>query len=58
MHHREDEAFFVLEVSLTVRVGDEIFPASPGSFVFCPRDVPHVLTVETGRDRGALAFVP
>ena len=45
VHRREDEAFFVLEGALTVRVGDEIFDATPGSFVFCPRDVPHLLTV-------------
>jgi quercetin dioxygenase-like cupin family protein len=41
VHHREDESFFVLEGSLVVRVGDEVFSASPGSFVFCPRNVPH-----------------
>jgi quercetin dioxygenase-like cupin family protein len=45
VHHREDEAFFVLEGSMTVPVGDETFPATAGSFVFCPRDVPHLLTV-------------
>jgi quercetin dioxygenase-like cupin family protein len=47
VHHREDESFFVLEGSLSVRVGDESFSAVPGSFVFCPRDVPHLLTVDT-----------
>ena len=51
VHSREDEAFFVLEGSLTVRVGDNIFPAAPGSFVFCPRDVPHLLTVESDEVR-------
>jgi quercetin dioxygenase-like cupin family protein len=51
VHHREDESFFVLEGSLTVRVGDEIFPAAPGSFVFCPRDVPHMLIVESDEVR-------
>ena len=45
VHRREDESFFVLEGRLTVRVGDQTFSASPGSFVFCPRDVPHLLTV-------------
>ena len=51
VHHREDEAFFVLEGSLTVRVGDEIFSATAGSFVFCPRDVPHLITVESDEVR-------
>ena len=51
VHRREDEAFFVLEGSLTVRLGDEIQPATPGSFVYCPRDVPDLLTVESDEVR-------
>jgi quercetin dioxygenase-like cupin family protein len=51
VHHREDESFFVLEGSMTVRVGDDVFRATPGSFVFCPRDVPHLLTVESDEVR-------
>ena len=47
VHHREDESFFVLDGSMSVRVGDEVFSAAPGSFIFCPRDVPHLLTVES-----------
>ena len=51
VHRREDEAFFVLDGALTVRIGDETFPASSGSFVYCPRDVPHLLTVESDEVR-------
>ena len=51
VHRREDEAFYVLEGYLTVRVGDEVFPAGSGSFLFCPRDVPHLLTVESDEVR-------
>lgn len=51
VHRREDEAFFVLDGAMTVRVGDQTFSASAGSFVFCPRDVPHVLTVESAEVR-------
>lgn len=51
VHRREDEAFFLLDGALTVRVGDETFDARPGSFVFCPRDVPHLLTVESDEVR-------
>jgi quercetin dioxygenase-like cupin family protein len=47
VHRREDEAFFLLDGELTVRVGDATFAARAGSFVFCPRDVPHVLSVES-----------
>ena len=46
VHHREDESFWVLEGELTMRCGDRIFSAGPGSFVFLPRDVPHTFVVE------------
>lgn len=46
VHHREDEAFYVLEGDLTMRCGDRTFRAGPGAFVFLPRDVPHSFVVE------------
>ena len=46
VHHREDEAFWVLEGELTFRCGDRTFSAGPGSFTFLPRDVPHTFVVE------------
>jgi len=58
VHHREDESFFVLEGSLTVRVGKEIFSATPGSFVFCPRDIPHLLTLESKQVRTLVLLTP
>jgi quercetin dioxygenase-like cupin family protein len=58
VHHREDESFFVLEGSLTVRVGDELFSAAPGSFVFCLRDIPHLLTLETEQVRTLTLVTP
>ena len=58
VHHREDESFFVLEGSLTVRVGDEVFSATPGSFLFCPRDVPHLLTLESEQVRTLVLLTP
>ena len=58
VHHREDESFFVLEGSLGVRVGDDSFFARPGSFVFCPRDVPHLLTVGTEHVRLLTLITP
>jgi len=47
VHHKEDEAFWVLEGELTMRCGDRTFRAAPGSFVFLPRDVPHSFVVES-----------
>jgi quercetin dioxygenase-like cupin family protein len=58
VHHREDESFFVLDGALTVRVGDESFSARPGSFVFCPRDVPHLLTLESAEVRTLTLVTP
>ena len=55
VHHREDEGFWVLEGELTFQIGDETIKASPGSFLFGPKDVPHRYTVESGPAR--LLFV-
>jgi mannose-6-phosphate isomerase-like protein (cupin superfamily) len=46
VHHREDEAFWVLEGEVTFVCGDQKFRAGPGSYVFGPRDVPHTFVVE------------
>jgi len=46
VHHREDEAFWILEGHLTVRCGERIFAAGPGSYTFLPRDIPHTFAVE------------
>lgn len=46
VHHREDEGFWLLEGELTVRCGDRVFTARPGSFTFLPRGVPHTFVVE------------
>jgi quercetin dioxygenase-like cupin family protein len=41
VHHREHEAFWVLEGELEVQVDESTFRAGPGSFVHLPKDVPH-----------------
>lgn len=41
VHHREDEAFYVLEGDIEVLEGDRTFMAGAGSFVFLPRGVVH-----------------
>jgi mannose-6-phosphate isomerase-like protein (cupin superfamily) len=41
VHHREDEAWYVLEGTLRFRLGDEEVEARAGSAVFGPRGVPH-----------------
>jgi mannose-6-phosphate isomerase-like protein (cupin superfamily) len=41
LHHNDDEAWYVLEGVLCVRVGDKDVEASAGSAVFVPRGTPH-----------------
>jgi mannose-6-phosphate isomerase-like protein (cupin superfamily) len=41
VHHREDEAFYILEGSATIHVGDESFEVGPGDYAFGPREIPH-----------------
>ena len=64
VHHKEDEAFWVLEGDVTFEVGGKTIQAGAGDFVFGPRDappplqgrrrrLPDALHVYPGRIRGA-----
>ena len=46
IHHREDEAWYLLDGQMTFHVGDESFEATAGCFVFAPRGIPHNFTVD------------
>jgi mannose-6-phosphate isomerase-like protein (cupin superfamily) len=59
IHHREDEAFRVLEGELEVLVGDNKFKAGVGSFVHLPKGVLHSYqNVGTGPARLLTLMVP
>ena len=58
VHHREDEAFYVLEGETTFYIGDEIYAATPGTFVFAPRGIPHSWVVETDVVRKLVSLTP
>ena len=45
VHSRDDEAFYVLDGSITVHCGQEVFEAGPRSLVFLPRGIPHAWDV-------------
>jgi quercetin dioxygenase-like cupin family protein len=45
LHHRDDEAFYVLDGQMTVTCGEQTWTAAPGSFVLLPRGIPHAFTV-------------
>jgi quercetin dioxygenase-like cupin family protein len=57
VHHREDEAFYVLEGELTMQCGERTFQATAGAFVWLPRDVPHSFVVEGDRPARMLTLL-
>ncbi len=47
MHTHEDEALYVLDGEVTVYIGEEVAHATPGSFLWTPREVEHAFCVES-----------
>jgi mannose-6-phosphate isomerase-like protein (cupin superfamily) len=41
VHHADDEAWYVLEGALRVRLRDDVFEAGPHSAVLAPKGTPH-----------------
>jgi quercetin dioxygenase-like cupin family protein len=59
VHHREDEGFFIIDGEMTVYIGDKVIKGKPGDFIFAPKDVPHMYTVDTpGYVRVLMVFSP
>jgi quercetin dioxygenase-like cupin family protein len=59
VHRNEDEAFYILEGEMTIHVGEQTFKGVPGSFVFAPKDIPHMYTVDSpGHARLLMFFSP
>jgi quercetin dioxygenase-like cupin family protein len=58
VHHREDEAFYVLEGDYSVFIGDDVIAASPGTWIWGPRDVPHGYQVHSDRGRHLSLMMP
>jgi len=52
IHHREDEAFYVLDGELVVECGDRGWTVGPGGLVFLPRGIAHAFVVSKGPVRG------
>lgn len=58
-HLVEDEAFYILEGSMTVTCGEKRWEAGAGSFVFLPRGVVHGFTITGDKPlRGLQLTVP
>jgi quercetin dioxygenase-like cupin family protein len=58
VHRREDEAFYVIEGTYSIFIGDEVIEASPGSWVWGPRDVAHGYQVHSERGRHLSLTMP
>lgn len=57
-HTREDEAFYIVSGQWTFQIGDEIFEAAPGAFVWAPRGVEHSWTVDADGARALILTTP
>ena len=58
IHHREHEAWYVLEGQMTLRVGDETLVATAGCFAFAPKGIPHAFTVDVEPTRVLVFAAP
>jgi mannose-6-phosphate isomerase-like protein (cupin superfamily) len=58
VHHREDEAWYVLDGQMTFYVGDRVEVAGPGSFVYAPMGLPHAFTVDIEPTRVLVLATP
>ena len=58
VHHREDEAFWILEGDLTFEVGDMVIKARAGDYLFGPRGIPHRFTVGSSGCRMLFILTP
>ena len=58
VHHREDEALYVLDGELRCRQGDSEFTAGPGELVFGPRELPHAFKAGPDGARALVVITP
>lgn len=58
IHHREEEAFYVLEGEMTVSVGDQTIKATPGTLVVVPRNTVHSFVIDSDQARVLTLLTP
>jgi quercetin dioxygenase-like cupin family protein len=58
VHEHEDEACYVLEGEVTFFLGDDVFSASAGAWVYLPRRIPHSLRIDSAQARTLWLAVP
>lgn len=58
IHHREDEAWYILDGQMTFYVDDEAYTARSGAFVIAPMGRPHTFTVDVEPTRVLVFAAP
>lgn len=58
IHDRDDEAFYILEGSMTLECGQSTWEAGPGDFVLLPRGAAHAFVVISDVIRGLQITAP
>lgn len=58
IHHREDEAFYLIEGEVEFHCADQTFFAQKGDFVFLPRGLPHWFHLQTETARALIITTP
>ena len=58
IHHADDEAWHILEGTLTFRFGDRLVEAPAGTTVFVPAGVPHAYFEAQGPTRYLIILTP
>ncbi len=49
VHTHEDQMSFVIEGEVGMKIGEEVFQATPGTYLFKPRGIPHTFWNPTDR---------
>jgi quercetin dioxygenase-like cupin family protein len=57
-HNDADEQFYILDGTVTMRVGEMTFRATTGDVVFIPRQTPHSINTGTTAARVLATFTP
>lgn len=58
LHHREDEAWYILDGKMTFTVAGDVLEATAGAFVFGPQGLPHSFTVDVEPTRVLVFAAP
>ena len=58
VHLGSDETFFIVEGKMQFQVGDQVYDAVPGDYVFAPRGIPHTFRIQSPVVRAITVCTP